>query len=84
LLGYRLEKFQAKGAFGKVYKSSDPMGETVAIKILLEEERKKRDFLQSFRRGVRSMRILGERNVDGIVKYREAFEIPAFVCHGLD
>ena len=35
--------------------------------------------LQAFRRGVRSMEILGDRNVQGMVPYRQAFEIPAFV-----
>ena len=79
LLGYKLEKFHAKGAFGKVYKAHDDKGTLIAIKILLEEERKKPDFLQSFRRGVRSMKLLSDRKVDGIVEYKTAFEIPAFV-----
>ncbi|MGD0037349.1 MAG: protein kinase [Bacteroidota bacterium] len=79
LLGYKLEKFHAKGAFGKVYRARDEKGNIVAIKILLEEERKKPDFLQSFRRGVRSMKLLSNRNVNGVVGYKEAYEIPAFV-----
>jgi len=79
LLGYKLEKFHAKGAFGRVYKARDEQGNELAIKVLLEEERRKQDFLQSFRRGVRSMRLLSTRGVDGIVGYKEAFEIPAFV-----
>ena len=50
-----------------------------AIKLLLPEIRNKRDYLNSFRRGVRSMRILTQRKVKGMVKFREAFEIPACV-----
>lgn len=79
LLGYKLEKYHAKGAFGDVYKATDENGNTVAVKVLLQEERKKKDFLQSFRRGVRSMRILSQHKVNGIVGYKEAAEIPAFV-----
>lgn len=76
---YKLEELHAKGAFGKVYRAIDNNDNIVAIKILQEEERKKDDFFQSFRRGVRSMRILASRNVKGMVRYIEAYEIPAFV-----
>ena len=79
LLEYRLESMEAKGAFGKVYRARDKEGKQLAVKILLEEERRKSEFLQSFRRGVRSMRILTERNVQGIVGYKNAYEIPSFV-----
>jgi serine/threonine protein kinase len=79
ILGYKLEKLHAKGAFGRVYKAKDAQGNSIAIKVLLEEERRKKEFLQSFRRGVRSMRILSVRAVDGIVGYKEAYEIPSFV-----
>jgi serine/threonine protein kinase len=79
LLGYKLEKFHAKGAFGRVYKARNDQGTLFAIKVLLEEERRKKEFLQSFRRGVRSMRLLSTRGVDGIVGYIEAYEIPTFV-----
>ncbi len=79
LLGFDLEKLHDRGAFGRVYKARDHSGNLIAIKVLLEEERKKSEFLQSFRRGVRSMRILTDCSVDGIVGYREAYEIPCFV-----
>ena len=79
LLGYILNKMYTRGAFGRVYKATAPDGATVAVKILLEEERRTQNFLQSFRRGVRSMRILSTHNVKGIVEYKDAFEIPAFV-----
>ena len=79
LLGFKLNKMTARGAFGRVYNATAPNGETVAIKILLEEERRSENFLQSFRRGVRSMNILSNHGVGGIVEYKEASEIPALV-----
>ncbi|MCU7492876.1 MAG: protein kinase [Ignavibacteria bacterium] len=79
LLAYKLQEFKSRGAFGRVFLAKDKNNNDVAIKVLKEEERKKTDFLQSFRRGVRSMRILAERHVEGMVAYKEAYEIPAFV-----
>lgn len=79
LLGYTLEREVAKGSFGRVYKATSPEGEEVAIKVLLENIRNDSRMLHSFRRGVRSMRILSSRGVKGMVAYNEASEIPAFV-----
>jgi hypothetical protein len=79
LLGYTLEKEIAKGAFGRVYKATAPDGGAVAIKVLLENIRNETRMLHSFRRGVQSMRILSKHNVEGMVAYNEASEIPAFV-----
>ena len=79
LLGYRLEREIAKGAFGTVYEATGPGGERMAVKVLLQEVRNNPDLLQSFRRGVRSMRILSDNGIDGMVAYRDASEIPAFV-----
>ena len=79
LLGFTLHEAVGQGAFGRVYRATDPDGNQVAIKVLLQEVRQNRTHLQSFRRGVRSMRFLADRNVEGMVAYREASEIPAFV-----
>ena len=79
LCGFKLEKYAARGAFGRVYKASAPDGSQVAIKLLLEEFRRDPSMLRSFRRGVRSMRYLATRGIVGMVEYKEAFEIPAFV-----
>ncbi len=78
LLGFTLNEEVARGAFGRVYRANAPDGTQVAIKILLEEIRRDPKLLKSFRRGVRSMRFLKKRNVDGMVAYKEASEIPAF------
>ena len=79
LLGFTLLEEVARGAFGRVYRASAPDGRQVAIKVLLEDVRRDPCLLRSFRRGVRSMRFLSERGVDGMVAYQEASEIPAFV-----
>ncbi|MBI5918718.1 MAG: protein kinase [Nitrosomonadales bacterium] len=79
LLQYKLDAPAAKGAFGRVYRATNSAGESVAIKVLLEEIRNNKELLQSFRRGVRSMRILSDRGVPGVVTYRDSSEIPAFV-----
>jgi len=79
LLGYELNEVIGKGAFGTVYKSTDPSGKIVAIKILNQEVRRVGEMLQSFRRGVRSMNILGAASVPGMVRFIDASEIPAFV-----
>lgn len=79
LMGYRLCSEIARGGFGRVYEAKDKDEQEVAIKILHEDVRKNPEHLQSFRRGVRSMRILSTHNAQGMVPYLEAAEIPAFV-----
>jgi hypothetical protein len=79
LFGYTLHREVARGSFGRVYSATDSQGNVVAVKVLLEEIRRDPALLRSFRRGVRSMRILLERGVDGMVAYLAASEIPAFV-----
>lgn len=80
LLGYTLLAKVAKGAFGNVYRATSESGESFAIKILHEEVRENPEMLHCFRRGVRSMRILSNRTVSGVVKYHDASEIPAMVA----
>ena len=79
LLGFTLSKEVGRGAFGCVYRAEGADGHPVAIKVLHQEVRRNPEFLGSFRRGVRSMRLLASRNVAGMVAYRDASEIPAFV-----
>lgn len=80
LLGFTLRREVARGAFGRVYEASDPAGDNVAVKVLLDEVRRDPTLRESFRRGVRSMRILRDAGLDGVVQYRAASEIPAFVA----
>ena len=79
LLGHTLCEEVASGAFGKVYNAFDAKGNVVAVKVLHEAIRRNADFIQAFRRGVQSMRILSDNDVQGMVPYRRAFEIPACV-----
>lgn len=79
LLGYTLGEEAGHGAFGRVYRATAPDGRQVAIKVLLEDVRRKPELLGSFRRGVRAMRFLRDRGVAGMVAYQEASEIPTFV-----
>ena len=51
----------------------------MAVKVLHEAIRQNTDLLQAFRRGVRSMQILQNNHVEGMVPYRKTFEIPACV-----
>lgn len=77
LFGYSLVEEIAEGAFGRVFRAEATDGTEVALKLLKAEVRRKPEMLQSFRRGVRSMRILSSHDVQGMVAYREASEIPA-------
>ena len=79
LLGHTLYNEIASGAFGKVYNACDAEGNLVAVKVLHESIRRNSDFIQAFRRGVNSMKILSDNDVQGMVPYRRAFEIPACV-----
>lgn len=80
LLGFKLEEEVARGAFGRVYRALNAEGEQVAVKVLLDEVRRDPALLASFRRGVRSMTILQQSQLQGMVRYLAASEIPAFVA----
>lgn len=78
--GYRAIRHKGRGAFGQVYEAENlESGDRVAIKVLLPEVRREREYLNSFRRGVGSMRILTARGVDRMVRIIDAFEVPACV-----
>jgi serine/threonine protein kinase len=79
LLGYTLTRRVNSGAFGVVYEAIAPDGEKVALKLLRRDVRTDSTMLQTFRRGVRSMKILQSHAVKGMVGFRDASEIPALV-----
>ncbi len=80
LHGYKTLISKGRGSFGQVYEAQNIVsGERVAIKLLLPEVRNNSDYLNSFRRGVRSMRILSQRNVGKMVKIIDAYEVPACI-----
>lgn len=79
LLGYRLIDKVGEGAFGRVFEATTISHEHVAVKLLHYELLRNNEMLQSFRRGVQSMKILGESSIQNVVRFKEASEIPAFV-----
>ena len=79
LHGFSLEKAIGRGAFGNVYEAYNEKREKFAIKILLPEVKDKVRYLSCFRRGIRSMRMLKENNVEGMVKIHYSFEVPACI-----
>ncbi len=84
-LGYTLARRANGGSFGSVYQAYDKDGNSVAIKILHAEKLGDVDFYRNFRRGVNSLRILRDRNVNGIVHFIAAAEIPpALIMEWID
>jgi serine/threonine protein kinase len=79
LFGYTLVRPVAQGSFGDVFEATSPDGETVAVKLLRRDVRREPAMLQTFRRGVRSMKILRAHKVPGMVEFVAASEIPAMV-----
>lgn len=79
VFGYTLKERIGKGSFGGVYDAEDAEGGRCAIKILLQEVTGEENYLNCFRRGVHTMRMLSDNNLEGVVKFREAFEVPACI-----
>ncbi|MBI2435705.1 MAG: SIR2 family protein [Candidatus Hydrogenedentes bacterium] len=77
LLGYRVLEMIGEGAFAQVFKALADDGSEVAIKVMHQRILRNRPMLESFRRGVRSMKILSKYSADGMVPYINAAEIPA-------
>jgi hypothetical protein len=79
-LGYKLLEKIGSGAFGTVYKAATDLStQPLAIKILQERMRFDQLKVGAFRRGINSMKILTQRNIEGAVKIHAAFEIPACI-----
>ena len=78
-MGYTLTRKVATGSFGEVYEAQDNNGSRVAVKLLRRDARRDAAMLQTFRRGVRSMKILKARGVRGMIDFIDASEIPAVV-----
>lgn len=79
LHGFSLEKAIGRGAFGNVYEAYNEKGEKFAIKILLPEVKDKVKYLSCFRRGIRSMKMLKEHDIEGMVKIHFSYEVPACI-----
>lgn len=79
ILGYEINRQISQGSFGDVYEAISPEGNNVALKLLRRDVRRDPSMLQAFRRGVRSMQILKNRKINGMVEFIDASEIPALV-----
>lgn len=75
-LGHKLISERGSGNFGRVFQASDNKDGYVAIKIAHEAVRDNHVMLNSFRRGVSSMRYLSESDIRGIVRIVDASELP--------
>lgn len=75
-LNVNIESEAGKGNFGRVYVGSVDDGSRIAIKIAHAEVRDNSVMLESFRRGVSSMKILTDDNVSGTVSLVRASELP--------
>lgn len=75
-LGYHLIEEKGFGNFGRVYEATSETGTHVAIKVAHEAVRDNANMLDSFRRGVESMKLLTQDKVDGIVGIIDATELP--------
>lgn len=76
-LGYKLITELGSGNFGRVFQASDHENNNhVAIKIAHEAVRDNPVMLDSFRRGVASMRYLSASGIEGTVKLIDASELP--------
>lgn len=79
IYGYTISRVIGSGAFGTVYEAEDDDKNRFALKVLLPEVKDNMSYLSCFRRGIRSMRILTEKNIDGMVRIHESYEVPACV-----
>ncbi|MFG6620628.1 SIR2 family protein [Sulfitobacter sp. 1A05707] len=78
--GYKVRRKVAGSAFSSIWEVEDASNQRLALKVIQIENLKKGLQLESFRRGVKSQKLLGDSNhKTGFVKVREAFEIPPSV-----
>jgi len=75
-LGNRISSELGRGNFGRVYQAFRDDETSIAIKVAHMEVRDDEAMLNSFRRGVESMRLLSSSEISGIVKLLDASELP--------
>jgi serine/threonine protein kinase len=77
---FKVEGRIGKGAFGNVFTAREKKSnERYALKMLLDECVQDREYLACFRRGARAMQILTDREVQGMVRFHKAYEVPACI-----
>lgn len=73
---YKIITELGEGNFGRVYLAQDTSEVYFAIKIIREEIQNSKEMLGGFRRGIRSMQILKNNRVHGVVPIIKAYEMP--------
>lgn len=76
---YKTVRYIGNGAFGSVFEAEDDEGNRFALKVLLPDVKDKISYLSCFRRGIRSMRILTEKDIPGMVNIHNSYEVPACI-----
>ena len=83
IYGYKTTHFIGNGAFGSVFEAEDCQGNRCALKVLSQEVKDSMSYLSCFRRGIRSMHILTEKKIEGMVKIHASYEVPACIIMDL-
>lgn len=75
--GYRITGKPLGGkTVGRIMPAVDSSGRSVAIKILDQRRYTDEMYLSAFRRGIKALKILSKRGVDGAVEIYDAYEVP--------
>jgi len=74
---YQILKKIDQGAFGEIYLIEDKKdNEKYVVKVLRKEYIDNKDFIEAFRRGIIANKLLTERNIKGMVPFKNSFEVP--------
>lgn len=77
--GYTVHDKISSSSFSNVWQVVGPDGHSYALKVIQLENLEHGPPMDSFRRGVESMKRLSTCNVSGIARYHAAYEIPACI-----
>ncbi len=76
---YEVLKRISSGPFSSVWKLKNREGEFAALKVIQTDNLQDGAQLESFRRGVQSLRIMSEAAIPGVARLLDAYEIPTAV-----
>lgn len=69
-------KYLGGKTIGRVFPARDQNNNPIAIKILDQKRYSDEVYLSAFRRGIKALKILRDRNVNGTVRIVDAYELP--------
>jgi eukaryotic-like serine/threonine-protein kinase len=89
--GYKITGKALGGkTIGRIMPAVDMLGRPVAVKILDQRRYSDELYLSAFRRGIKALKILKDRNIEGTVSVYDAYEVPPTIvmdylnCASLD